>query len=253
MTALRTLAFGDESVWGTAWAPDPAGGALATLGAGPEALVLPAARLSETDADTDAGPGGEWRLEGEGVSLLVSPAGDLVDVHAVQDGIEGSEQLCRVSGRFSHDGAQREVDCLGLRSSFSDAIDFGKFESIRAVSAWFDPDEALSVVSFRPRKARAHDGDAVAAAVITPDGAPPVEDPRLSTTYAGDGWPARAGLELWVTGPEPEQSYPRRASGEAIGVRAQALAGGLEVRAEPFRWHTRGREGAGMYLLARRR
>lgn len=257
MSALRTLAFGDGSVWGTAWALDPAGGALAALGRGAEAIVLPAASLSATAAATaaatDARPGGEWRLEGEGVSLLVSPAGDLVDVHAAHDGIEGSEQLCRVSGSFSHDGAQHDVDCLGLRSSWSDAIDFGKFESVRAVSAWFDPDEALSLVSFRPRKARAHDGDAVAAAVITADGAPPVEDPRLSTTYASDGWPARAGLELWLTGPEPEQSYPRRASGEAVGARAQALAGEHEVRAEPFRWHTRGREGAGMYLLARRR
>ena len=56
-----------------------------------------------------------------------------------------------------------------------------------------------------------------------------------------------------MAGPEPDQQYPRRASGEALGARAHALAGGLELKAEPFRWHSRGREGAGMYVLARRR
>lgn len=249
MTALLTLAFGDGSVWGTAWIPDPAAGALLALGAGPEAMVMAGMGL------TDSAPGaaGEWRLEGEDATLLASPAGDPVDAHAAKDGIEGWDQLCRVTGHFGPGGGRHEVDCLGLRSTWSDAIDLSKFGSIRAVSAWFDSDDAMSLIAFRPRKARAHDADALAAAVITPEGSPPIEDPRLSTTYTGDGWPTRAGLELWVSAPEPEQQYPRRAAGEAIGARAQALAGEHEVRAEPFRWHSRGREGAGMYLLARRR
>lgn len=249
MTALRTLAFGDGSAWGTLWVPDPAGEALAVLGAGGEAVVLPDVRLSDSAAD----PSGEWRLEGGDATLVAAPAGELVDVEAAQDGIAGWNQLCRVSGRFGRGGAQHEIDCLGVRSCWSDAIELGAFESVRAVSAWFDPDEAYALTAFRPRKAKAHDGDATAAAVIAGDGSASVEDPRLSTTYAADGWPARAGLELWLSGPEPDQQYPRRASGEAIGARAQTLAGDLEVRAEPFRWHSRGREGAGMYLLARRR
>jgi hypothetical protein len=111
----------------------------------------------------------------------------------------------------------------------------------------------MALTSFRPRKAKAHDRDLLAAAVITPDGSAAVEDSRLSTTYSEGGWPVRAGLELWLDGEEPEQQYPRRASGEATGVQAEALAEGLELRARPFRWHSRGRDGAGMYLLARRR
>ncbi len=255
MTPLRTLAFGDLTLWGTAWASDPAGGALAALGAvgtsgaDPGATVLAEIGLS----DSDASPSGEWLLQGDGVTLEVSAAGEFVDVQAAEDGLEGWEQLCRVSGRFDQGGRPHEVDCLGLRSAWSDAVDLGKFESIRAVSAWFEPDEGMSVTAFRPRKAKAHDGDAMAAAVITADGSPAVEDPRLSTTYGGEGWPARAGLELWVAGPEPDQQYPRRASGEALGARAHALVGALELKAEPFRWHSRGREGAGMYVLARRR
>jgi hypothetical protein len=250
MTALRTLAFGGDSVWGTAWTSDPAGATLAALGVGPEVIAVPEVDLTESAAD----PSGEWRLGGEGVTLVVSPAGEIVDVRAGKDGIAGWHQLVRVSGRFGPGGGQHEVDCLGLRSSWSNAVDLGKFASIRAVSAWFDTDEAYALTAFRPRKAKAHDGDVVAAALMTPASAPAVEDPRLSTTYAGDGWPARAGLELWLaTDPESDQHYARRASGEAVGARAQALAGDLEVRAEPFRWQSRGREGAGMYLLARRR
>ena len=248
MTALRTLAFGDRSVWGASWSSDSAGSSLTALGAGPEATVLPGVGLP----DSDEGADGEWRLDIDGVALLVTPAGELVDVQAAEDGIEGWDQLCRVSGRFG----QHEVDCLGVRSAWSDAIDLKRYESIRAVSVWFDADEAFALTAFRPRKAKAHDADLLAAAVIAAERSAPVEDPRLSTTYAADGWPARAGLELWLAGGEgadSEQQYPRRASGEAIGARAQAQAGELELRAEPFRWHSRARDGAGMYLLARRR
>jgi hypothetical protein len=246
MTAgsLRTLAFGDLSVWGAGWSSGSGDASVAALGFGPDVKIMPGDRLS------DGGAGDEWRLDGEDVALLAAPVGELVDVQIERDGIEGWDQLCRVSGRFGG----HEVDCLGLRSLWPDTIDLERFESIRVVSVWFDADEGMALTAFRPRKAKAHDGDVLAAAVITADGSAPVEDPRLSTTYAADGWPERAGLELWLAaGDDSEQQYPRRASGEAIGARAQAVAGGLEVRAEPFRWHSRAREGAGMYLLARRK
>jgi len=243
MSRLRTLAFGDLAVWGVSWSSGSGDASLTALGSGPGVTILPGERLSDPEADD------EWRLEGGEVALVVTPVGELVDVHAQQDGIEGWDQLCRVSGQFG----QHDVNCLGLRSSWSDTIELGKFESIRAVSAWFDSQEGMALTAFRPRKAKAHDGDLLAAAVFAADGSAPVEDPRLSTTYTADGWPARAGLELWLGGTDSEQQYPRRASGEAIGARAQALAGALELRAEPFRWHSRAREGVGMYLLARRR
>jgi hypothetical protein len=94
--------------------------------------------------------------------------------------------------------------------------------------------------------------------VIAAEGSAAVEDPRLSTTYAADGWPWRAGLELWLAaagegGGDSERQYPRRASGDAVGGRAQAEDGALTLRAQPFRWHSRARVGTGMYLLARRR
>jgi hypothetical protein len=245
MTALRTLAFGNGSVWGAIWSADSAGAALSALGVGSDVNVVPDLRLPASGT-TD---GDEWRLDGDGVALLVAPVGELVDVQAAPDALAGWDQLCRVTGTL---GSAR-VDCRGLRSGWSEDFDPAQFDSIRAVAVWFDSDEAFALTAFRPRKAKHHDGDLLAAAVIAPDGSAAVEDPRLSTTYAADGWPARAGLELWLSGEEPERQYPRRASGEAIGPRAQAVAGELELQAEPFEWHSRGRVGAGMYLLASRR
>ena len=107
-------------------------------------------------------------------------------------------------------------------------------------------------IAFRGRKAKSHEGDVVTATVLGPEPSAPVDDPRLSTTYEAGGWPVRAGLELWLGGDGDEEQFPRRAAGEAAGARAQAAAGGLDIRAEPFRWHSRGREGAGLYMLARR-
>jgi hypothetical protein len=247
---LRTLAFGEldpEGVWGAAWIPTSGESALTALGVAGTSTALSDVRVSGSADDV------QWRLDGGTAELLVEPTGEAVAVQASDDGIEGWDQLCLVTGRFERDGAEHPVDCLGLRTWWSGAIELERYESIRAVSAWFEPDEGLTVTAFRPRKAKGQDRDVLTAAVIAPDISATVEDPRLSTTYQGEGWPARAGLELWLAGEEEERQYPRRASGEATGARVEALAGAIEVRAEPFRWHSRGRDGAGAYLLARRR
>ncbi|HUA47775.1 MAG TPA: hypothetical protein VMA77_21230 [Solirubrobacteraceae bacterium] len=249
--ALRTVAFGDleGTAWGVGWFADPAGVALAALGGGAQATARPGLRLS-AGADGD-----EWRLEGEGAALVVSPVGDAAPARSVDGEIEGFDQLCRIVGRFELDDSEQPVDCLGLRTWWTAPVDLERYESIRAVAAWFEPEDALALTAFRARKAKGHGGDAAAGAVITPEGSPAVEDPRLSTTYEAQGWPVRAGVELWLATPEDsEQQFPRRASGEATGPRVEGIAdGGLELRAEPFRWHSRGRDGAGIYILARRR
>jgi hypothetical protein len=245
---LRTLAFGDlaRTVWGAAWIAGGDDLALATLGGDGGGSVAPSLRLSAGAED------GEWRLDGDQTALIVAPAGEVVGVQGSPD-IDGFDQLCRVTGRFELEGADHAVDCLGLRTSRSGEFDLAKLESVRAVSTWFEPDEGLALTAFRGRKAKHHGSDVVTAAVLGPEASAPVEDPRLSTTYDAGGWPVRAGLELWLVGESEEEQYPRRAVGEAAGARAQTAAGELDLRAEPFRWHSRGRDGAGMYLLARRR
>ena len=135
------------------------------------------------------------------------------------------------------------------------AIDLGRFESIRAVSTWFEPDEALALTAFRARKAKAHDGDVLTAAVLGPDRSAPVEDPRLSTTY---------GAERMADPRRPRAVADRRRGRQSSSTRgarpARRPAPGRRpppaastLRAEPFRWHSRGRDGAGIYILARRR
>jgi hypothetical protein len=248
--ALRTLAFGDldGTVWGAGWFSGAADQGLTVLGAeGDPPTILTGHSPGEDSID------GDWHLEGAG-ELVVAPAADPVTVSVAKDQLEAHDQLCRVTGRLNVEGGELEVDCLGVRTWVSGPIDLERYESIRVVSTWFEPDEALALTAFRARKAKAHDGDLVAAAVIGPENSTAVEDPRLSTTYGAEGWPLRAGLELWLPTPEDaEQQFPRRASGEAAGGRAQAQTTALELRAEPFRWHSRGRDGAGMYILARRR
>jgi hypothetical protein len=252
-SALRTLAFGDleGTVWGAGWFADAADGtsaALTILGAGGED---PNVVTGHPPGEQSLGE--DWRLDGAG-QLLVAPAADAVVMQVSQDRIEGYDQLCRVTGRLELGGGEREVDCLGVRTWFPGPVNMERYESIRAVSTWFEPDEAMALTAFRARKAKSHDSDLIAAAVIGPETSSAVEDPRLSTTYGAEGWPLRAGLELWLPAPEDsEQQYPRRASGEAVGARAHAQTAALELRAEPFRWHSRGRDGAGMYVLARRR
>jgi hypothetical protein len=252
--ALGILAFGDAdgTVWGATWISGPAGAAesLVMLGRGSGRASVGTLRLS-------GGPGPEnaqWRIGDDPRGLVVSAVGQAVPVHDAESKLEGYYQLCRVTGHWASDGADGDVDCLGVQVWFAEGVELARYESIRAVSSWFEPDQGLTLTALRSRKAKAHDGDAVAGAVIGPDSAEPAEDPRLSTTYAADGWPVRAGLELWLAAEKSgERHYSRRASGEATGARAQGAVGDYDIRAEPFRWHSRGRDGAGMYVLARRR
>jgi hypothetical protein len=239
---LRTLAFGslEGSPWGAAW----------SASAAPVVALVGVPALSPvvvTGAGLDgAGSDGQWCLRGEGVDLAVTPQSEPVRFTESDD----FEQLCRVSGRAMLDGEEREVSCLGRRAERT-VFDLRDFDSVRDVAAWFEPDDGIGLVALRPRRGRGHERDSITAAVLDSAGAAVVADPRLSTTYDDRGAPLRAGLELWMDGDEATQ-YPRRAAGESLGAGADAELDGLVLRAELLRWHSRGREGAGVYLLARR-
>jgi hypothetical protein len=239
---LQTVAFGDlgTGIWGAVLAA--AGQApLLCLGAGGSAAGL------EPRLD-GAGPEGEWRVRGEDVELVIASAGEPVSAGAPESPLEGFDQLCRVSGSFVLDGARHEISVLGCRGQRSG---MGGYESLRAVSAWFEPEDGLAVAAFRPRRSKGQDADLISAAVLDSESSRPVEDPRLSTTYTEAGWPARASLELWLAGEDEEDtSALRRATGVAAGSRLQADWGEREVRAELFQWGSRGRDGAGVYVLA---
>jgi hypothetical protein len=51
--------------------------------------------------------------------------------------------------------------------------------------------------------------------------------------------------------PEKVNEHPHRVAGEAAGPRARWTEGPIELEAQPFRWHSHGRDGGGVYLLGR--
>jgi hypothetical protein len=273
VTKLRALAFGDldAGAWGVAWMPEPAGPASVVVGVGASAAVVSATLAGGEPAE-------QWRLEGDAVELVLSPLGAPVRSGSSDGGIEGFDQLSTANGRFTLDGEEQPVDCLGWRSARSGNLDLRRLGSFRQVSAWFKPGAGLALLALRSRKSRGQEADVLAAGVLETERPGPVADPRLSTTYTAAGLPIRAGLELWVeSGPsaageaEPDDpageadehvdslsepapdEYPRRAAGEALGVHADWSVAEFELHAELFRWHNHGHEGAGVYLLGQQR
>ncbi len=249
--AVRTVAFGDvdEGVWGIAWVPDPREPGFVCLGAAGRSVPSSASLVGEWGEE-------EWRLEPDGTQLSVRPVGDAVPATGADGLSAGFDQLCRVSGTFALAGTEQKVDCLGRRGTRMQALDLDRFTSVRDVSAWFEPGDGLALVALRPGKARGQESDVISAAVLDPKGPRAVAESRLSTTYGADGRPERAALELWLAGEDGDETqqpqYPRRAAGEAVGPYAAKTVGPLDVQAGLFRWHSRGRDGAGVYLLGRR-
>ncbi len=223
---MRSLAFGDydAGIWGAAW--------------GPFALV--ATFAGEFASPTLTTEGDSWKLVADGVELVASPLAD------------GLEQPCRVSGRATVGGSELSLECFGRRAE-RDGVELTGHESVREVSAWFEPDVALELVAVRPPKARGHDADMVSAVLLEEGHALQVADPRLSTTYGADGLPASVNLELWIEGEGEDEQFPRRVAGEIAGARVRRELDGVVVDAAPFRMHARGRDGLGAYLLMRAR
>lgn len=236
-TQLRLFVFGelDGEPWGVA--------ATSELGS-----VATFADAASAHGDTPEEP---WWLVADGVELEFEPTSASKELGG--DG-EGVVQLARVKGRL---GAE-EVDCFGIRG-VGEMI-YRPFESIRVAAGWLAGADGFALCALRPEGAAGQDADAVSAAVFEAGEALPIAEPRLSTVYGHDGVPVRAGLELWLQEPDelededgsPRQ-FPRRAAGEALGAAALLEVGPLELRAEQFRWHLRGEDAAGVYLLARRR
>ncbi len=250
---LRALAFGEVEIgiWGSAWDLGGGGPAFTALGARGAATVLDAPHRIELSDDE----AGTWWLASDEVELESLPEGEAARLP------DGFDQLVRVRGRLRAGGADYEVDCLGTRAA-RDSIEPSRLESIRGVSAWFGPDLGLTVLAGRPRGAAGHDHDVITASMFEEGRSLTIKDPRLSTTYTADGIPARASVELW---PEPDEAdpadaeqeppepRPRRAAGESIGSIASRSEEQLDVQAALFRWHAQGREGPGVYVLARPR
>jgi hypothetical protein len=246
-----------------------AASALAVLFAGRDPVAATARGAIEVPGDADfadlaAGevrtsvrePLRAWTIafdgSGAGFALDFEAVGGPVEIDPAEPvaragGMVGYEQLCRVRGTVRAGGSERRVDCLGQRTHLWGEPDWERIETTRTVMAWLDDGTGVTLTAVRPRGVDGHDREAAWAAVLDADGGLHADDPRLSTTYDGEGRQRRAGLELW-TG---EEDYPIRAAGEVLCGSTFDL-GQLQLDCAFFAWHMDGREGVGRYDLVRR-
>jgi hypothetical protein len=202
------------------------------------ALLLAAGEIRElaSPAPGNSGPPWQARVE-DALDLVLEPLGDPL---AYTDGSQ--EWLCRVRGK----AAGRDLDCLGHRVVAGDS---GRTELQRTIAAWLAPDHAFAARAARPRGTSSHEQEALEVFALRgePPAAAAIGDPRLSTTYDGDGAVLRAGLELWES---DESEYALRLGSERIAAGELRLPGGEVVRTAFLRWHHDGRDGAGRYDIA---
>jgi hypothetical protein len=194
-----------------------------------------------------AGADGGFDLRFEACSAPAAFDGESAVARA--GGMEGYEQLCRVSGTATHGGRTHEVRCLGQRGQlWGDADAWSRIELARTVSAWLGEDRAMTLTAVRPAKSKGHLDEALSGFMF--EGGEPVEiaDPRLSTTYDGELRQRRAGLELWM---DEEGDCARRMAGEVVCATSLDL-GGQRLDSAFFRWRMEGREGVGRYDVLRR-
>jgi hypothetical protein len=193
--------------------------------------------------------GFELAFEALGAPAEIDPAEPLARV----GGMRGYEQLCLVRGTVRAGGREQPVACLGQRSHAWGEPDWERLAATRTLSAWLDDGTGLTVTTVRPVGAVAHDQEVAWGAVLDPAGSVHIDDPRLSTTYDGDGRQRRAGLELWVAGADEDGhgGLARRAAGEVVCGSTLEL-GALRLDAAVFRWHSEGRSGIGRYDILRR-
>jgi hypothetical protein len=175
-------------------------------------------------------------------------------VAASAAGLQGYEQLCRVSGSVRCGERRLRVDCLGQRGHQWGAPDWERIALARTVSAWFDGAPGVALTSVRPHDAPGHADEAATACLLDVDAVTPIGEPLLSTTLDRDGRQRKASLELWETSGEREQEErwaAHRAAGEALCGTTLDL-GRLRLDCAFFHWRMAGREGVGRYDVLRR-
>ena len=180
-----------------------------------------------------------WRAHAGGdLDLTFAPTAEAADLGGV------TVALCAVEGR----ARGKKVSGLGTAAETHRPPEWGELETLRAISAVFEPSLGVLAVARRPRAAAGH-GEELATAVLVEAGAlRAAEDARISTVYDGGGRQHSAGLELWF----PGEDYPRRLFGTVQSGTTLELEG-LVVHAAAFNWRMEGHTGAGLYELTLRR
>jgi hypothetical protein len=246
---VPVVLFGDfdADLWGVIVGGADAG--VSVAGLTDADVVFTAADLDLQDAEV-------WTLNASGAALRVEPAAlrdepaeaSTTAYTATPKG--GGRELtpCRVSGAATAAGIEREFDVAGVRLQ---NLDLGDAASLRLFASWFPGSHEVAVLATRANGAKGHDQDELSA-IVSGEEHPLVLDPRLSSTYDGNGDPLRVGVELWLADdPDAEEQFSRRVAGLATGSRAAASRPGSKLGAYALECVSRGERGAGIYLLAR--
>jgi hypothetical protein len=171
-------------------------------------------------------------------------------------GMEGYDQLVRVSGTVVVDGTTRKFRGRGQRGHSWGAPDWDKLSLARTLGVWLEDDRGVTMTAVRSAKASSHADEAIHAVMLAPAGedddgasvATVIADPRISTTYDSEGRQRHAGLELYVT---EDAAYARRAAGE-VACGTTLDLGRLRLDCAFFTWRMEGRAGVGRYDVLRR-
>jgi len=219
------------------------------------AVALAGAEAPDAVSASVEEPLRRWTVRGAGELAFeleftaTTPSAELGgrDKVAKAGGLQGYEQICRVSGTVRVEGRSRAVNGLGQRGHAWGNPDWDKIALTRTVGAWFDDGSGVVLGTVRPDGVSAHADEAIWAAALDGERARIVEDPRLSTTTDEAGRQIRAGLELWVG---KDDDYPFRGVGEVVTGSTLEL-GALRLDVAFFRWHVEGRTGTGHYDVIR--
>ena len=231
-------------------AADPAAGWDAVDAAGVRTTVITPLQAWDVAFESDDGTSG-FRLRFDALSPPAALAAD-ADA-AIAGGMQGYEQLCRVTGVATVNGEERAVRCLGQRGHAWGSPDWEtRIALARTVSAWLDEDLAVTVTAIRPSKASSHADEAISASLFTAldeDGtvaAIAIPEVRLSTTTDADGRQRRAGIEMFLD----EEDPGHRAAGEVLCGTSLDL-GRLRLDCSFFLWRMDGLTGVGRYDVLR--
>jgi hypothetical protein len=181
-----------------------------------------------------------WAGDDGALDLRLEPAGPPAEVSG------GTEQPLRITGTATVGGARLTFDGRGQRTRSSFAPDWERTELARTLQVWLADGRTVTVTALRER-GRAHGEERLEAVIVDGEAVTPVPDPRLSTTYDGEGRQRHAGLELWLSDDGPVH----RLAGEAVAGTTLDL-GRLKLDTAFFAWRSAGALDAGRYDVLRR-